>query len=72
MVLYADRARFDRVRLQVTLIYARLDDPPTPLSFETDERGLLQAKIAPSCQTQMPACTAVYTTDFATEMSLWD
>jgi hypothetical protein len=72
MVLYADRARFDRVRLQVTLIYARLDDPPTPLSFETDERGLLQAKIAPSCKTQKPACTAVYTTDFATEMSLWD
>ena len=72
LVLYADRSRFDRVRLQVTLVYARLDDPPIPLSLETDEHGLLQARVAPDCHTQKPACTAVYTTDFATELSLWD
>lgn len=72
MVLYADRARFDRVRLHVTLVYARLDDPPTPLILATDSHGLLEAKVAPLCRDQKPPCTAVYTTDFSTDLSLWD
>ena len=72
MILYADRSRFDRVRLQVSLVYARLDDPPTPLSLEINNQGLLQASVAPECHTQKPACTEVYTTDFTTELSLWD
>jgi hypothetical protein len=72
MVLYADRARFDRVRLHVTLVYARLDDAPTPLVLEADDRGLLEAKVAPQCRDQEPICAPVFTTDFTTELSLWD
>ena len=72
MVLYADRARFDRVRLHVSLAYARLDDPPTPLVLQTDAQGLLEAKPAPVCQNRKLPCTEIYTTDFTTELSLWD
>lgn len=72
MVLYADRSRYDRVRLQVNLVYARLDEPAPPLVLERGSEGLLEARPAPSCQHRKPACSAVYTTDFTTELSLWE
>lgn len=72
MVLYADSGRFDRVRLQVNLVYARLDQPAPPLVLERGTEGLLEAHAAPSCRNRKPACTAIFTTDFTTELSLWD
>ena len=72
MILYADRSRFDRVRLKVSLVYERLDDLPTPLRLEINNEGLLKATITPECHNRKPACAEVYTTDFATELSLWD
>ena len=72
MMLYADRARFDRVRLHVTLVYSRLGDSPTPLVLETNSEGQLEARLAPVCKNQKPPCPTVYTTDFTTELSLWE
>jgi hypothetical protein len=72
MVFYADRSRFDRVRLQVSLVYGRLDDSPTPLVLETNRQGQLEANLAPPCRDQKSDCPAVFTTDFSTELSLWE
>jgi hypothetical protein len=72
MVLYADRSRFDRVRLHVSLVYGRLDDPPTPLMLETSPQGQVEAKLAPPCRDNKSVCSAVFTTDFTTELSLWE
>lgn len=72
MVFYADRARFDRVRLHVSLAFGRLDDPATPLVLETTPDGMLEAHPAPVCRAAKTPCAEVFTTDFNTELSLWE
>lgn len=70
MLFYADRDRFDSVRFQVRVTYSKDADPPVPLVLRIDPEGQLQALPVASCKAGED-CTAVTTTDFATEMSLW-
>lgn len=72
MVVYADRSKFDRVQMHVSLVYVSLSDPAPPLMLETNEQGFLSANLAPVCQNRKASCTSIYSTDFSTELSLWD
>lgn len=71
LMFYADRKRFDAVSFQVRMTYSKETDPPVPLSFRLDERDQLEALPLVPCPPDDEACTAVVTTDFATDLSLW-
>lgn len=71
LVFYADRSRFDLVRVQVRLYYSKESDPAIPLVFEVDDIGQLSAVPAPDCHTKAHRCAGLATTDFASEISLW-
>lgn len=71
LVFYADRGRFDSVRFQVSLSYAKLSDAGVPLAFEADGTGLLRAVAGPACRAEPERCRALTVTDFSTEISLW-
>lgn len=67
LILYADRGRFDAVRVTVSLAYAK-EGEAVRLRFETGREGELALAPAGPC----PAGTCpLRTTDFATEFSLW-
>lgn len=72
MVFYADRTRFDRVRLHVSLVFGKQDDPATPLVLETTHDGMLEAHPTPACRIANHPCSEIYSTDFNTELSLWE
>jgi hypothetical protein len=71
LVFYADPARFDSVRFQVELSYAKTLEPPVPLVFEARPDGRIAAVPGPGCRAEPPRCRALVTTDFGTEFSLW-
>ena len=71
LVFYVDRTRFDSVRFQVSLSYAKLSDPGLPLTFEVDHAGLIRAATGQTCRAEPERCRALTVTDFATEASLW-
>lgn len=71
MIFYANRDQFDFIRFQVQLTYAKESDPPTPLRFQVADEGRLEAVPVTPCPSDGDSCTAVVTTDFATDLSLW-
>jgi hypothetical protein len=71
LIFYADPTRFDSIRFQVELSYAKMSVPPVPLVFETSRDGQIAAIPGPDCQAAPPRCRALVTTDFDTEFSLW-
>ena len=71
LIFYADPTRFDSVRFQVELSYAKMSEPPVPLVFEVGRDGRLAAVPGPGCRAEPSRCRALVTTDFGTEFSLW-
>ena len=71
LIFYADPTRFDSIRFQVELSYAKMSAPPVPLVFEAGRDGRIAAVPGPDCQTEPSRCRALVTTDFGTEFSLW-
>ena len=71
LIFYADPTRFDSIRFQVELSYAKMSEPPVPLVFEAGRDGRLAAVPGPDCRADPPRCRALVTTDFGTEFSLW-
>ncbi len=71
LVFYADATRFDSLRFEVALSYAKASEPPVPLAFEVGRDGRLAAVPGPGCRAEPARCRALVTTDFGTEFSLW-
>ncbi len=71
LVFYADPTRFDSIRFQVELSYAKMSEPPVPLVFEARPDGRIAAVPGPDCRAEPSRCRALVTTDFGTEFSLW-
>ena len=71
LIFYADPSRFDSIRFQVELSYAKMSEPPVPLVFEADRDGRIAAVPGPGCRAEPSRCRALMTTDFGTEFSLW-
>lgn len=71
LVFYADPTRFDSIRFLVELSYAKMSDPPVPLTFEVDLGGRIAAVPGPTCRAEPSRCRALVKTDFGTEFSLW-
>lgn len=71
LIVYADRARYDFVRFEVTLAYAKDDDPSVRLGFALKADGSLTLKPGAECRTDPEPCKRLKTTDFDTELSLW-
>lgn len=71
LIFYADPAKFDSIRFEVGLSYAKLSEPPVPLAFEVGGDGRLSAAPGPGCRAEPSRCKALTTTDFGTEFSLW-
>lgn len=71
LIFYADPGRFDSIRFEVALSYAKLSEPPVPLVFEVGGDGRLSAVPGPGCRAEPSRCGALVTTDFGTEFSLW-
>jgi hypothetical protein len=71
LIFYADPTRFDSIRFQVELSYAKMSEPPVPLVFEAGRGGRIAAAPGPGCRAEPSQCRALMTTDFGTEFSLW-
>jgi hypothetical protein len=71
LVFYADPTRFDSIRFQVELSYAKMSEPPVPLVFEARPDGRIAAVPGPDCRAEPSRCRTLVTTDFGTEFSLW-
>ena len=71
LIFYADSTRFDSIRFQVELSYAKMSEPPVPLVFEARRDGRIAAVPGPDCRAEPSRCQALVTTDFGTEFSLW-
>jgi hypothetical protein len=71
LVFYADPTRFDSVRFQVELSYAKLSERPVPLVFQVGRDGRISAVPGPDCRADPSRCRGLTTTDFGTEFSLW-
>lgn len=71
LIVYADRSKNDFVRFEVSLVYAKEDDPPVKLRFEEAEHGRLTLGPRADCRTDPEPCRRLKTTDFAAEFSLW-
>ena len=71
LIFYADPTRFDSIRFQVELSYAKMSEPLVPLVFEAGRDGRIAAVPGPDCRAEPSRCQALVTTDFGTEFSLW-
>ena len=71
LIFYADPTRFDSIRFLVGLSYAKMSEPPVPLTFEVGQDGRISAVPGLNCRAEPPPCRALMTTDFGTEFSLW-
>lgn len=71
LIFYADPTKFDSVRFLVSLSYAKMSEPPVPLTFEIGRDGRISAVPDPGCRDEASRCKAPMTTDFGTEFSLW-
>ncbi|WP_298952426.1 hypothetical protein [uncultured Methylobacterium sp.] len=71
LIVYADRGRYDFVRFEVSLAYAKADEAPVRLRFTAAGDGRLGLAPRVDCRTDRAACDRLKTTDFATEFSLW-
>ncbi|MCW8087337.1 hypothetical protein [Sabulicella glaciei] len=71
LIFYADPDRFDTIRFQVELAYAKRSEPPVPLTFEVAPNGRLAAVPGPPCRDEPSRCRPLVVTDFGTEFSLW-
>ncbi|MEA1834234.1 hypothetical protein U8607_19255 [Methylobacterium durans] len=71
LILYADRTQFDFLRVEVSLAYAKADEPPVRLRFRAGEGGRLSLSPQADCGAEPETCRRLKTTDFATEFSLW-
>ena len=71
LIFYADPTRFDSIRFLVGLSYAKMSEPPVPLTFEVRNDGRISTVPGPSCQAEPSRCRGLMTTDFGTEFSLW-
>lgn len=72
IVFYADRKKFDRIRLRVQLLFEKASEPGVPLALETDAQGLITAVPGASCRVAGGGCATLYASDYVTELSLWD
>ena len=71
LIFYADPTRFDSIRFQVELSYAKMSEPPVPLVFQVGRDGRISAVPGPDCRADPSRCRGLTTTDFGTEFSLW-
>jgi hypothetical protein len=71
LIFYADPTRFDSIRFQVELSYAKMSEPPAPLAFDVGPDSRLAAVPGQECRGELSRCRALVTTDFGTEFSLW-
>ena len=71
LIFYADPTRFDSIRFQGELSYAKMSEPPVPLAFDVSQDGRLAAVPGQECRAEPLRCRALVTTDFGTEFSLW-
>ncbi|WP_375466153.1 hypothetical protein [uncultured Methylobacterium sp.] len=67
LIVYADRARFDALRVAVRLAYARSDDPPVPVRFTAADDGAPGLRPRAAWAAEPAPCARLRTTDF----SLW-
>ncbi|TDH57944.1 hypothetical protein E2C06_35180 [Dankookia rubra] len=71
LIFYADPTRFDSIRFQVELSYAKMSEPPVALVFKAGRDGRIAAVPGLDCHAEPSRCRALVTTDFGTEFSLW-
>ncbi|SDD06898.1 hypothetical protein [Belnapia rosea] len=71
LIFYVERDRYDSLRFQVDLAYAKLSEPPVPLILSLGPEGRIEAVPGPGCAEAAERCKALTTTDFGTEFSLW-
>lgn len=71
LIVYADRTQYDFVRFEVSLAYAKEDDPAVELRFDLSSAGALILTPRADCKATPEACKRLKTTDFGTEFSLW-
>ncbi len=66
LIFYVERERYDSLRFEVDLAYAKLSEPAVRLSFALGPEGRIQAECAEAAR-----CQGLATTNFGTEFSLW-
>jgi hypothetical protein len=66
LIFYVERDRYDSLRFEVDLAYAKLSDPAMPLGLSLGPDGRIRAGCAEAAR-----CEGLTTTDFGTEFSLW-
>ena len=66
LIFYVERERYDSLRFEVDLAYAKLAEPAVPLRFSLGPEGRLRAECAGAAR-----CQGLATTNFGTEFSLW-
>jgi len=71
VMLYADRKRFDRIKLKVSLFFQKESQSGRPLVLTTKNDGSISVVEKNPCQPG-PDCPAIEYTDYSTELSLWD
>ena len=71
IMLYADRKKFDRIKLKVSLFFQKESQEGRPLKLLTAQDGSLSVVEEKPCQPG-PGCVPIEFTDYATELSLWD
>jgi hypothetical protein len=71
LIFYADTTKFDSIRFQVEVSYAKMSEPPVPLVFEVRHDGRIAAVPSTDCQADPSRCRTLVTTGFGTEFSLW-
>jgi len=71
IMLYADRKKFDRIKLKVSLFFQKESQEGRSLKLLTAQDGSLSVVEEMPCQPG-PSCVPIEFTDYATELSLWD
>ena len=71
VMLYADRKKFDRIKLKVSLFFQKESQLGRPLLLTTKNDGSIGVLEENPCQSG-PDCPAIEYTDYSTELSLWD
>jgi hypothetical protein len=71
VMLYADRKKFDRIKLKVSLFFQKESESGRPLVLTKQNDGSISVIEENPCQPG-PDCPAIEYTDYSTELSLWD
>jgi hypothetical protein len=66
LIFYVERDRYDSLRFEVDLAYAKLSEPAVPLVLALGPEGRIRAECAEAAR-----CEGLTATNFGTEFSLW-